>query len=349
TTPIKNQANSGTCWSFSGIGYVEAELLRQGKGSFDLSDMWIVRHAYFDKAVKYARMHGTIELAAGGACHDVFNVIDRYGIVPASEYTGLCYGTDKHIHGELDAAVRAYMDVIIDNPNRQLSSAWQVGLNGILDAYLGKCPEKFTYLGKEYTPQSFAKWLGIKGSDYVSVTSFSHHPFGQPFVIEVQDNWAWALSENLPLSDFMALIDKALSKGYPVIWAADVSERGFQYNKGFAVLPVDKLEAMNDSEKAKWSALNARELAKAVYEFKEPAIEQVVTQASRQDGFDNYQTTDDHGMVLCGVATDQNGNKFYKVRNSWGVDNVCGGYFYVSLPYVAAKTMNIMLPASLLK
>lgn len=347
-TPVQNQASSGTCWSFSGIGFIESELMRLGKGEHKLSEMWIVRHTYMDKAKKYARMHGNINLAGGGATHDVFNVIDEYGIVPQEVYTGLNYGTDKHVHGELDNVIKAYMDAIIRNPNRGLSTGWENGLKGILDAYLGEVPSKFTYKGKEYTPKSFAQELGIKGSDYISLTSFQHHPYGEYFAVEVPDNWAWGKSKNLKLDEFMAVIDKVLENGASIFWASDVSERGFKYNLGFAVLPEAKLDNMSDSEKAKWSALTPAEMAKQIYEFKEPVAEIVVTPELRQQWFDNYQTTDDHGMVITGIAKDQNGNKFYKVKNSWGADNVYKGYFYVSPAFVAGKTLNIMVPKSMM-
>lgn len=343
STPVKDQASSGTCWSFSGIGLVENELLRQGKGEFDLSEMWIVRHTYFQKALKYARMHGQANLGGGGATHDVFNMIDQYGIVPEEAYTGLHYGTDEHIHGELDQVIKAYMDAVIANKNRSLSTAWQDGLNGILDAYLGKLPEKFTYQGKEYTPRQFADMLGIKGSDYKSYTSFTHHPFGVAFAIEVPDNWANGLSMNVPIDQMMAIIDSTLENGGSVLWAADVSEKGFEYNKGFAVLAELDLKNMDDSEKAKWSVLTEAERKKEMLKFDAPVKEQKVTQESRQKGFDNYTTTDDHGMVITGIAKDQNGNKFYRVKNSWAAENAQKGYFYASEPFVRAKTMNIVV------
>lgn len=347
-TSVKNQASSGTCWSFSGLSFIESELLRQGKGEYDLSDMWVVRNSYFDKAVKYARMHGQTNLSGGGAALDVLNVIDKYGIVPEEAYSGLNYGTTKHQHGELDAAVKAYMDAIIRNPNRELSTGWQAGLNGILDAYLGEVPAKFTYQGAEYTPKSFAEKLGIKGLDYVSITSFTHHPFGEYFAIEVPDNWSWDKSLNLPLDQFMVVIDRSLSAGYPVLWSSDVSEKGFKFNMGFAVLPETKLENLNDSEKAKWSNLTEKELSKALYDIKQPVTEANVTQELRQKWFDNYTTTDDHGMVLVGTATDQNGQPFYKVKNSWAAENPYKGYFYASKPFVKGKTLCVLVHKSML-
>ncbi len=340
---VKNQASSGTCWSFAGIGFIEGELIGEGKGEHDLSDMWIVRHTYFEKALKYARMHGKINLSAGGATHDVYNMIDKYGIVPEEVYTGLQYGTTRHQHAELDGAILAYMNNVIANKNRSLSTAWVDGLNGILDAYLGELPTEFEYQGKTYTPRSFADELGINGSDFQSYTSFTHHPFGVEFAIEVPDNWAWGVSKNVELDELIKVIDTALENGKSVMWAADVSEPGFQYNKGFAVLAETELANMSDSEKAKWSNLSPAEMRSQIMSFNEPVTEKTVTQENRQREFDNYQTTDDHGMVITGIAKDQNGNKFYRVKNSWGADNVYGGYFYASEAFVRAKTMNIVV------
>lgn len=342
-TSVKNQASSGTCWSFSGLAFVESELLNNNKGEHDLSEMWVVRHTYFDKAIKYARMHGAANLAGGGATHDVFNVIDRYGIVPEEAYTGLNYGTEKHQHGELDKTIKAYMDAIISNPNKTLSTAWKAGLDAILDVYLGKVPEKFTYRGVEYTPRSFADSLGLKGSDFQSYTSFTHHPFGVSFAVEVPDNWEWAVSKNVPLDELISIIDNALENGRTVLWASDVSEKGFQYNKGLAIMPDWNEQNMDDSEKAKWSALTDKEKDAARLAFETIVPEIKITQDDRQKWFDNYQTTDDHGMQIVGTAVDQNGTKYYKVKNSWGDGGLYNGYFYASVPFVAAKTMNIVV------
>ena len=348
-TPVKDQASSGTCWSFSGMGFIEAELLRQGKGTFDLADMWVVRHTYFEKAVKYARMHGTVNLAAGGASHDVFNMIDKYGIVPEEVYTGLNYGTDEHRHGELDNVIKAYMDAVLKNANRSLTCAWQTGLNGILDAYLGEMPAEFEYEGKTYTPKSFAQFLEIKADDYISITSFSHHPYGASFAIEVPDNWAADVSLNLPLDQFMDVIDNALENNMSVFWASDVSEKGFKYNKGYAVLPEMKLENLSDSEKAKWSELTTEELTKTINAADEIVTEMTITPELRQKWYDNWETTDDHGMVIVGTAKDQNGKTFYKVKNSWNTTNPFGGYFYASRAFVEGKTLNVIVPKSALK
>ena len=339
STPVKNQASSGTCWSFAGIAQLESDLLRMGKGEYDLSEMWIVRYTYFDKAVKYARMHGTIEFAGGGATHDVFNVIEEYGIVPESVYTGLNYGSDLHRHGELDAVLKAYMDAVIKQ--RNLTPAWQEGVNGILDAYLGKAPEKFMYNGKEYTPKSFAASLGLNMEDYITFTSYTHHPFYTQFVLEIPDNWAWGLSWNVPMEDMMAVLDYSLDKGYSVNWGADVSESGFQYAKGYAVVPTTKPEDMTGSERAKWDSMTPRERMSIASTTMEPVTEMKITQEMRQKAFDNWETTDDHGMLFTGVAKDQTGAKFYYVKNSWDTNQLYAGYFYASVPFVEYKTMNI--------
>ena len=253
TNPVKDQSRSGTCWSFSTLSFIEDDLLRQGKPAVDLSEMFIVRNDYIEKAIKYVRMHGDIAFSAGGSAYDVLYIIDKYGIVPEEVYTGLNYGTDKHQHGELDAILKGYVDAIIANPNKKLSTAWLDGFKAVLDTYLGKVPEKFTYNGVEYTPQSFAKSLGIKASDYVPLTSFTHHDFYKPFAIEVPDNWLWSEYYNIPLNELMETIDYAIDKGFTVMWASDVSEKGFQYLKGFAVVPVEKKnENLSGTELARW-------------------------------------------------------------------------------------------------
>lgn len=348
-TSVKNQASSGTCWSFSGLAFLESEILAQGGPEVDLAEMWIVRNAYFERAVKYVRMHGKANCAAGGATHDVFNMIRTYGIVPEEVYPGLNYGTDLHKHAEMDAVIKSYVDAIVSNPNKSLTTAWQEGLNAILDAYLGKCPETFTYQGKEYTPQSFAASLGVDLDDYISITSFSHHPFYETFALEVPDNWAWGLSYNLPLDEFMKVCEATVEAGHPVLWASDVSEKGFAWNKGLAIVPEADTESMEGTELARWVALSQADKDRALYKFDKPGKEKVITQELRQDAFDRYETTDDHGMEIVGLAVDQAGNKYFKVKNSWGVGNhIYKGYFYASYPFVAYKTTNIMVNKNVL-
>lgn len=343
TTPVKNQNSSGTCWSFSGIAFLESELLRQGKPEMDLSEMFIVRQAYIEKAERYVRMHGATGFGAGGAALDVIDMVKKYGIVPEEVYRGLNYGTDIHRHGELDAVLEAYVKAVVTNKNRKLTPAWKEGYIAILDAYLGKFPETFTYEGKEYTPKSFFDSLGLNMDDYVSFTSFTHHPFDTQFAVEVPDNWACGLSYNVPLEDFSRILENSIDKGYTIFWASDVSERGFAYNKGYAIVPDDEVKDMSDSEKARWTTLTEEEKKSELKARKEEKKEKTITQENRQEAFDNYETTDDHGMQIVGTATDQNGHRFYKVKNSWGADNEYGGYFYASEPFVLYKTISYVV------
>lgn len=343
-SPIDNQSSSSTCWSFAGTGLLESEMLRQGKDTVNLSEMWIVRHTYLDKAIKYARTHASSSFSPGGNTHDVMTILRGHGAVPQEAYEGLRYSKDSvHRHGELDAVLGSYMAAVVKAPNKTLSPVWQDGLNGILDAYLGKCPEKFTYRGKEYTPQSFAAAMGLNADDFVSFTSFTHHPFYTWFAVEIPDNWAWETSANVPVDELIAIIDNALENGYAVNWSADVSEKGFRYNEGFAIVPVDKPEQVAGSDMAHWTGLTKEQLAKMSAKITGPMPEKTITQEMRQEAFDNYETTDDHGMVIVGTAKDQWGNKFYKVKNSWGERGKYKGFFYVSEPYVRYKTINIMV------
>lgn len=342
-TPVKDQFRSGTCWSFSGLGFVENELLRMGKGEYDLSEMWLVRNCYAAKAEKYVRLQGNFNFGGGGGSFDIFWVMNNFGFVPEEAYAGLQYGEPKHVHGELDALAKSYVDVIVKNPNKKLSTAWKKGFDGILDAYLGVKPEKFTYKGVEYTPASFAKSLALNPDDYISFTSYTHHPFYSKFILEIPDNWLWEESYNIPMDEMEQIIDNAINTGYTVNWGADVSEKGFQYNKGVAVIPQTDVAVLSNSEKAKWTELTAKERESMFYNLEKPVVEQTITQEMRQVAFDNYQTTDDHGMVIEGIAKDQLGNKFYLVKNSWSADGIYKGYFYASRPFVQYKTMNIMV------
>ncbi len=344
STTVKNQASSGTCWSFSGLAFLESEIMVAGGPELDLSAMWVVRHAYYDRAVKYVRMHGTSSLSPGAAAEDVIICWRNHGIVPTEAYPGLNYGQDIHRHGELDDVIKAYCDAVIKNSNRKLSTAWLAGLNGILDAYLGKIPETFTYKGKQYTPESFAASLPVDMDNYISLTSFTHHPFYTWFVVEIPDNTVWGESFNVPLSEMMAAAESSVNAGHPVLWASDVSEKGFAWRKGFAVVPDADVTRMDDSELARWVALSQAEKDAALYSLDKPGKEKEITQEMRQEAFDNWETTDDHGMEITGTATDQSGNKYFKVKNSWGSDgHIYEGCFYASYPFVAYKTMSIMV------
>ena len=344
-TSVKNQYRSGTCWSFSGLSLLESEMLRKGKEAVDLSEMWIVRHAYSDKAKKYVRFHGNLNFAGGGAFHDVTNMIEKYGIVPEGVYSGLEYGTEKHVHGELDAVLKGYVDKVLENRNKKITPVWHKGFDNILDVYLGEKPESFTYQGDEYTPESFAEeFVGLDMNDYIELSSYTHHPFYSKFILEVPDNWAYDEVYNLPVDEFMEVMDNAIMNGYTVAWAADVSEKGFSWKNGVAIVPSEDIENLEGMERDKWADLSEEERKERMYSFEEPVPEKEITQEMRQKAFNNWQTTDDHGMHITGIAEDQNGTKYYIVKNSWSDDDhIYDGYFYASESFVRYKTMDIMI------
>ena len=341
-TPVKNQHRTGTCWSFSGVGMIEAELLRIGKGEVDLSEMFIVNHSYKDKADKYVRLHGLINFAQGGSFADVLYVFKHYGAMPGELYKGLEYGEDSHVHNELAEVATSYVKAIVSNKNGKLSPVWKKGFDAIIDSYLGKIPEKFTYKGKQYTPKSYGESLGLNFNDYVSLTSFTHHPFYAPFAIEIEDNWRWAESYNIPLNELMEVIDNAINSGYTLAWGTDVSEKGFTRD-GLGIAADVKALETSGSDQARWVGLSRsakdEELRKMI---EQPGCKEIkVTQELRQQGFDNFQTTDDHGMLLYGIARDQTGRKYYMVKNSWGTDTKYKGIWYVTEAFVAYKTINV--------
>ena len=344
TTSVKDQNKSGTCWCFAGTSFFENEIRRLGGDSLDLSEMFTVRHCYADKADRFVRMYGQMNFAPGGSLLDVPYVWKHYGAVPEEVYRGLEYGEDKHVHGELDAVLDAYVKAVARKPTKKVSTAWKKGVDGVLDAYFGELPATFEYKGKTYTPQSYAASLPIKLDDYVALTSFTHHPFYEQFVFEVPDNWLWGQYWSLPLDEFKAVVDNALENGFSLVWAADVSEGGFKWTDGVALMPKGKSEGdMDGTELARWVKLSDKERANSRYDFKAPVEEIEVTQELRQQMFDNQETTDDHGMEIVGVAKDQKGNRYYKVKNSWDTNQVYDGFFYVSEPYFKAKTVNILV------
>lgn len=344
TTSVKDQNKSGTCWCFSSLSFFEDELLRKTGKEYDLSEMFVVNHCYSDKADKYVRTDGKVNFAQGGSGFDVPYVWERYGAVPEEVYSGLQYGENKHVHGELDAALKAYLQAVVAKPNKKLTTAWRKGLKGILDAYFGEVPETFEYKGKTYTPKTYAESLGLDMKDYVALTSFTHHPFYTQFAVEVPDNWLWGQYWNVPMDELKAIVDNAIDKGYTVVWAADVSEGGFKWTDGVALMPKGKTEGdMTDTELSRWVKLSDKDRQNDKYDFKGPVEEIVVTQELRQEMFDNQETTDDHGMEIVGIAKDQNGNRYYKVKNSWDTNQVYDGFFYVSEPYFLAKTVDILV------
>jgi len=343
-TSIKNQNRSGTCWSYSAISFLESELLRMGKDTFDLSEMYCVRQCYSDKSKLYVRFQGKHNFGGGGAAHDVTYVLKNYGMVPEEAYTGLTIGEKLPVHGEMDGVLQAYVDAVIKNPNRKLTPVWHQGYDGILDAYLGKTPELFNYKGKSYTPQTFADMMGLNADDYVEISSYTHHPFYKPFVLEVPDNWLMDQVYNVPMADLIAILDNSINNGYTVVWGADVSEKGFSWKNGVSIVPDKSAPEMAGLEQAKWEKMTDAEKEKLLYKFDKPVPEKKITQEMRQQEFDNYQTTDDHGMHITGIAKDQNGTKYYIVKNSWGNDDhKYKGYFYASEAYVMLKTMDLMV------
>ena len=339
-TSVKNQTRSGTCWCYSALSFIESEILRTKGMEVDLSEMFVVGKSYHDRAVKYVRLDGHLNFAAGSSFGDVLHVIDDYGIVPKQVYSGFNYGTPMPEQNELDAVLKGYVDGARKNPNGKLTTAWVNGFDGILDAYFGEVPETFTVDGVEYTPESYRDFLGINYDDYVNITSFTHHPFYEPFIIEVCDNWRWDSAYNVPMDEMMEVMYKAIDKGYTIAWGSDVSEKGFTRN-GLAVMPVEEKKVAAGSDQERWVG-KAKDEPKEEVKAELPK-EMEITQEMRQDGYDRKTTTDDHGMHIYGLAQDQNGTKYFMVKNSWGEAGKYKGIWYASDAFVRYKTLNIVV------
>ena len=339
-TSIKNQYRSGTCWCFSALSFIESEILREKGDTVDLAEMFVVGKSYRDRAVKYVRLDGHLNFAAGSSFGDVLHVIEDYGIVPEEHMRGKNYGTEMPEHFELDEILKSYVTAVASNPNKKLSTAWLNGFDGVVAAYLGEYPETFSVNGKEYTPEQYRDALGINVKDYVNLTSFSHHPFYSQFVIEVPDNWRWDTAYNLPIDELMSVLYHAIENGYTFAWGSDVSEKGFTRN-GLATMPVDKQKAAAGSDQEKWVG-KAKDENKEEVKTELPE-EIVATQEMRQDGYDRKTTTDDHGMHVYGLAQDQNGTKYFMVKNSWGEAGKYKGIWYASDAFVRYKTMNVVV------
>ncbi len=327
---VKHQANTSTCWSFATNSFLESELIRMGKGEFDLSEMFVVRHIYPRKALNYVQRHGNTTFGAGSLSGDLLRTLADHGAVPESVYDGKFIGRSKHNHAEMDAVLTAMLDAVIANKGKRLSPAWRDAIEGVLNAYIGRIPDSFEYEGKTYTPNSFARTLGIQPTDYVELTSFTHHPFDSIFALEIPDNWARNKYRNVSLAELMGALDSALEKGYTVAGDGDVSEEEFNRKEGIAILPLMDWDDKTEDE---------QEIT-----CKKPESEKEVTPALRQEYFENYATTDDHLMHITGIATDQNGTRYYITKNSWGTkDRGHDGYIYMSEAYVRAKTVCILL------
>ena len=329
-TSVKNQASSGTCWSYSTNSFLESEMMRMGKTPVELSQLYSARRVYEEKADNYVRMHGSISWGDGGECHDVINMYAKYGAMPQSVYTGLHYGTNKNKFGEFQAMLKAMLDAVVANHNGKLSTSWKSAYDAVLDSYLGAIPETFTWEHKTYTPKSFAREVvGIHPEDYVELGSFTTSPYYKKTMFMVPDNWSFEKLYNVKMDDITDIIDHALNGGYTVAWAADVSEKYFSWKNGVAFVPEKDWDDMDTAEQK--------------HMFEGPKDERHITPEMRQAAFDNYETTDDHGMHIVGMGKDQNGKKYYIVKNSWGDKNDYKGYIYVSKAYVKYKTTAILL------
>ena len=341
-TSVKDQHRSGTCWAFSTLSFLEAELLRTGKGEYDLSEMFVVHHTMRDRAQYCVRMYGDVKFAAGGSAYDIIYCLKHYGLVPQSAMPGIMYNDSLPNHGELDDVVSGFLTGLWKSSRKKLTPVWQNALTAIYDTYLGQCPQQFEYEGKTYTPISFANELGLNPDDYVSITSYTHHPFYTQFPLEVPDNWRMDQMYNVPIDELMEIIDNAINNGYTLAWGADVSEVGFTRN-GIAVMPdADKGAEITGTDMAKWTGLSQAEKKQELTAKPLPELE--ITQEMRQLAFDNWENTDDHGMHIFGTATDQNGKLYYKVKNSWGTTkSKYNGIWYVSTAFMKYKTNDILV------
>ncbi len=341
-TSIKDQNRSGTCWDYSTLSYFEAEILKKTGKTYDLCESFVANKTYMDRAIQVVRLHGDCQFAQGGSAYDVHYALQHYGICPeeAMPFPGSLYGDSLNNFNEFFSLLEPYVDAVAKNKAKKISPQWKVGLQGILDAYLGKCPETFTYEGKSYTPQTFAASLGLDWNDYVSVTSYTHHPFYTAFPVEVQDNWRNPLSYNVPMDEMMKIIDNAVMNGYTVAWGGDVSEDGFTRQGLAYAIDTKKTESLQGSDMARWLKMTPAKKRSIIDSLGCTVPEIIPTQQMRQERYDNWELTDDHGMLIFGIAKDQNGKEYYMVKNSWGESGEYKGIWYMTKAFIAANTMD---------
>ncbi len=344
-TSVKDQNRSGTCWAYSTLSYFESEILKSTGKTYDLCESFVANKDYMDRAVQVVRYHGDMQFAQGGSAYDVYYVLKNYGICPedAMPFPGSLYGDSLNNFNEFFSLLEPYVDGIATSKASKISNQWKVGFQGILDAYLGKCPENFTYEGKNYTPKSFASSLGLNMDDYVTITSYTHHPFYSQFVVEVQDNWRNPASYNLPMDEMMQIIDNAVMNGYTVAWGGDVSEPGFTRDGLAYMIDAKKMQSLQGSDMARWLGLSAAKRRNLIDSLGCNVPEVQPTQEMRQERFDNWELTDDHGMLIYGIAKDQNGKEYYMVKNSWGEAGKYKGTWYMTKTFIAANTMDYMV------
>ena len=344
-TSVKDQNRSGTCWAYSTLSYFESEILKNTGKTYDLCESFVANKDYMDRAVQVVRYHGDMQFAQGGSAYDVYYVLKNYGICPedAMPFPGSLYGDSLNNFNEFSSPREPYVEGIATNKASKISGQWKVGFQGILDAYLGKCPENFTYEGKNYTPKSFASSLGLNMDDYVTITSYTHHPFYSQFVVEVQDNWRNPASYNLPMDEMMQIIDNAVMNGYTVAWGGDVSEPGFTRDGLAYMIDAKKMQSLQGSDMARWLGLSAAKRRNIIDSLGCNVPEVQPTQEMRQERFDNWELTDDHGMLIYGIAKDQNGKEYYMVKNSWGEAGKYKGTWYMTKTFIAANTMDYMV------
>lgn len=344
-TSIKNQSRSGTCWAYSTLSFFESEILKKSGKTYDLCESFVANKDYMDRAVQVVRLHGDCQFAQGGSAYDVYHVLKNYGICPeeAMPFPGSLYGDSLNNYNEFFSVLEPIVNAVAKSKAPKISSQWKVSLQGVLDAYLGKCPEEFTYQGKKYTPKSFAASLGLNWDDYVTFTSYTHHPFWTEFPVEVQDNWRNPGSWNVPMEDMMRIIDNAVMNGYTVAWGGDVSEEGFTRQGLAYMIDTKATESLAGSDMARWLNLTKAKRTSLLDSLGCKVPEIVPTQKMRQERFDNWELTDDHGMLIYGIAKDQHGREYYMVKNSWGETGAYKGTWYMSKAFIAAKTMDFMI------